>query len=123
MFVHPPLIILLGLADSRVSDVVEPWKHLHQKAYINKVLERFRMEDCSILVSIGKSDKFNLDQFANNEFERKQMKNISSAFLVGNFMYNQFYRRPYITLLLWLKCLGDNKSIYEWHTRKLQRKC
>jgi len=47
---------------------------LSQKAYINKVLERFKMEKCSTsVVPIQKGDKFSLMQCSNNELERKEM--------------------------------------------------
>nr|KYP73865.1 Retrovirus-related Pol polyprotein from transposon TNT 1-94 [Cajanus cajan] len=50
---------------------------LSQKAYINKVLERFRMDTCSTSpVPIQKGDKFSLMQcLPKNDLERKQMKN------------------------------------------------
>jgi len=45
---------------------------LSQKAYINKVLERFRMDKCSTSpVPIQKEDKFSLMQCPKNELERK----------------------------------------------------
>ena len=48
---------------------------LSQKAYINKILERFRMKKCSSsIVPIHKGDKFSLMQCPKNELERKQMK-------------------------------------------------
>ena len=44
---------------------------LSQKAYINKVLERFKMEKCSSsVVPIQKGDKFSLMQCPKNELER-----------------------------------------------------
>ena len=61
---------------------------LFQKAYINKVLERFRMEKCSAsVVSIQKGDKFSLMQCPKNELERKQMEQIPYASIVGSLMY------------------------------------
>jgi len=45
---------------------------LSQKTYINKVLERFRMDTCSTsLVLIHKGDKFSLMQYPKNDLERK----------------------------------------------------
>uniref|UniRef100_A0A2N9HCS5 Integrase catalytic domain-containing protein n=1 Tax=Fagus sylvatica TaxID=28930 RepID=A0A2N9HCS5_FAGSY len=50
---------------------------LSQKAYIERVLERFKMENCSASVApIQKGDKFNLMQCPQNELERKQMEGI-----------------------------------------------
>jgi hypothetical protein len=47
---------------------------LSQRAYIEKVLERFKMENFSTSVSpIQKGDKFILMQCPQNKWERKQM--------------------------------------------------
>jgi len=48
---------------------------LSHEIYINKILERFRMKDCSPSVApIVKGDHFNLNQCPKNYFEREQMK-------------------------------------------------
>ncbi|KAL4309169.1 hypothetical protein GQ457_01G021620 [Hibiscus cannabinus] len=61
---------------------------LSQETYINKVLERFRMKDCSPSVApIVKGGKFNLNQCPKNEFERERMNNIPYASVVGSLMY------------------------------------
>jgi len=61
---------------------------LSQKSYINKVLERFRMDKCSAsLVPIQKEDKFSLMQYPKNDLEHKQMENIPYASIVGSFLY------------------------------------
>ena len=53
---------------------------LSQDTYINKVLERFRMKDCSPSVSpIANGDRFNLNQCLKNDLEREQMKNTPYA--------------------------------------------
>ena len=45
---------------------------LSQKAYINKVLERFKMDKClTSSVPIQKGDKFSLMQCPKNELEQK----------------------------------------------------
>ena len=45
---------------------------LSQETYINKVLERFQMKDCSpSIVPIVKGDRFNLDQCSKNDLERE----------------------------------------------------
>ena len=59
-----------------------------QETYINRVLERFRMKDCSPSVApIVKGDRFNLNQCLKNDFEKEQMKNIPYASVVGSIMY------------------------------------
>ena len=71
---------------------------LSQETYINKILERFWMKDCSSSVApIVKGDKFNLNQCPKNDFEREHMKNISYASVVGSLMYAQVCTRPDIT--------------------------
>ena len=53
---------------------------LSQETYINKVLERFNMKNCSSTVApILKGDKFDFNQCPKNDFEKKHMKNIPLA--------------------------------------------
>ncbi|KAL6327191.1 hypothetical protein AAG906_015230 [Vitis piasezkii] len=60
---------------------------LSQDTYINKVLERFLMKDCSPSVSpIVKGDRFNLNQCPKKNLKRRQMKNIPYASTVGSLM-------------------------------------
>ena len=61
---------------------------LSQKAYINKVLEKFWMKDCSPnMAPIVKGDRFNLNQCPKNELEKEQMRNIPYTSIVGSLMY------------------------------------
>ena len=49
---------------------------LSQKAYINKVLERFNMQNCAPGdTPVAKRDKFSLGQCPKIELERKEMEN------------------------------------------------
>ena len=74
---------------------------LSQKAYINKVLERFKMDKClSSLVPTQKEEKFSLMQSSNNDLERKQMEDITYAFVVGSLMYAQTCTRPDINFIV-----------------------
>ena len=58
---------------------------LSQKAYIERILERFNMEKCSIGVApIQKWDKFSLMQCPQNEWAQKQMEGIPYASTVGS---------------------------------------
>ena len=69
-------------------DIFQGILGLSQETYINKVLERFWMKNCSLSVSpIVKSNRFNLDQCPKNDLEREQMKNIPYASAVGSLMY------------------------------------
>ena len=57
---------------------------LSQKAYINKVIERFKMKKCSTsVVPIHKGDKFSLMQHLKNELECIEMEKIHYASIVG----------------------------------------
>lgn len=68
---------------------------LSLKTYINKILERFRMKDCSpSLAPIVKGDRFNLNQYPKNDLEREQMKNIPYASAVRSLVYAQVCTRP-----------------------------
>jgi len=61
---------------------------LSKKARINKVLERFRMNKCSVSpIPIYKGDKFILMQCPNNYLKRKQMENIPYAFVIESLIF------------------------------------
>ena len=93
---------------------------LSQKAYINKVLERFKMGKCSAgIVPIQKGDKFSLMQCPKNELEREQMKNIPYASIVGSLMYAQTCTRPDISFAV--SMLGryqSNPGLDHWKAAK-----
>ena len=68
---------------------------LSQETYINRVLERFRMKDCSPSVApIVKGDRFNLNQCPKNDFKKEQVKNIPYASVVGSIIYAQVCTKP-----------------------------
>jgi hypothetical protein len=93
---------------------------LSQETYINKILERFRMKDCSPSIApIVKGDRFNLNQCPKNDFEREQMKNIPYASAVGSLMYAQVCTRPDIAFVVGM--LGryqSNPGIDHWRAAK-----
>ncbi|XP_073041999.1 secreted RxLR effector protein 161-like [Primulina eburnea] len=93
---------------------------LSQETYINKVLERYRMKDCSpSIASVVKGDKFNLSQCPKNDLEREQMKNIPYASAVGNLMYAQVCTRPDIAFIVGM--LGryqSNPGLDHWKAAK-----
>jgi len=68
---------------------------LSQKAYIDKVLKRYNMHNCSTTAApIVKGDKFGLFQSPRNQIESDQMKSIPYASAVGSIMYAQVCTRP-----------------------------
>ena len=93
---------------------------LSQETYINKVLERFRMKDCSPSIApIVKGDKFNLNQCPRNDLEREQMKNIPYASAIGSLMYAQVCTRPDIAFAVGM--LGryqSNPGVDHWKAAK-----
>lgn len=96
---------------------------LSQKSYINKVLEIFKMENCSAsVVPIQKGDKFNLMQCTKNEFKRKQMEAITCASIVGSLMYAHTCTRPDICFTVGM--LGQyqsNPGMDYWKAEKVLR--
>ena len=76
-------------------DIFQGILRLSQETYINKILERFRMKDCSPgLAPIVKSDKFCLNQYPSNDLKREEMKNIPYSSVVGSLIYAQVCTRP-----------------------------
>ena len=93
---------------------------LSQKAYINKVLEIFKMESCTLSpVPIQKGDNFSLSQCPKNDLEHKEMDNIPYASLVGSLMYAQTCTRPDISFAVGM--LGryqSNPELFHWRAAK-----
>ena len=77
---------------------------LSQRAYIDKVLKRYNMHNCSPTPApIVKGDKFGLFQCPKNQLESDQMKTKPYASAVGSIMYAQVCTRPdlaYVTGVL-----------------------
>ena len=68
---------------------------LCQQAYINKVLKRFDMQNCTGgLVPMAKGDRLHKGQCPKNDLERENMKSKPYAQLVGSLMYAQVCTRP-----------------------------
>ena len=93
---------------------------LSQETYINKVLERFNMKDCSPSIApIVKGEKFALSQCLKNDFEREHMKNTRYASAIGSLIYAQICTRPDITYVVGV--LGryqSNSGIDHWKDAK-----
>ncbi|XP_074265764.1 secreted RxLR effector protein 161-like [Silene latifolia] len=93
---------------------------LSQKAYIDKVLERYKMNECSAgIVPIQKGDKFSKMQCPRNELERKEMERIPYASVVGSLNYVQTCTRPDISFAVGM--LGryqSNPGMDHWKAAK-----
>ena len=74
---------------------------LSHKAYINRVLERFNMENCSGgKAPIFKGDQFSKDQCPINDMERRQMYDVPYAFAIRSLLYAQTCTRPDISFVV-----------------------
>ncbi|KAL0443939.1 UNVERIFIED_CONTAM: Retrovirus-related Pol polyprotein from transposon TNT 1-94 [Sesamum latifolium] len=93
---------------------------LSQKIYVNKVLERFWMKDCSPSVApIVKGDKLHLNQCPRNDLEREQMKDIPYASAIGSLMYAQVCTRPDIVFAVgMLGIFQSNPGLDHWGAAK-----
>ena len=107
----------IKLGGNTIQDILG----LSQKSYINKVLERFRMDKYSAeIVPIQKGDKFSQMQCPKNDLDWKAMELIPYASVVGSLMYAQTCTQPDISFAVGM--LGDIKVILVWTIGKLQRK-
>ena len=93
---------------------------MSQETYINKVLERFNMKNCSPSVTpILKGDRFDLNQCPKNDFKREHMKNIPYTLAIGSLMYAQVCTIPNIAFVVGV--LGryqSNPVIDHWRAAK-----
>ena len=68
---------------------------LSQRTYIEKILKRFNMHNCSSTrVPIVKGDKFSKAQCPQNDDEREETSTIPYSSLVGSLMYAQVCTCP-----------------------------
>ena len=68
---------------------------LSQRAYVDRVLERFNMQLCKPgIAPVCKGDKLSLSQCPHSDLEKAQMKNIPYASALGSIMYAQVCTRP-----------------------------
>ena len=74
---------------------------LSRRAYVDRLLNRFNMENCKAgEVIVVKGDKLGKSQRPNNNFERKSMENVPYASTVGSLMYAQVCTRPDIAIIV-----------------------
>ena len=74
---------------------------LSQKAYIDKVLSRFGMQNCAPGdTPVAKGDKLSLLQCPKTDLEVKEMQDIPYASAVGSIMYAQVCTRPDIAYIV-----------------------
>ncbi|XP_075107162.1 secreted RxLR effector protein 161-like [Nicotiana tabacum] len=74
---------------------------LSQKGYIERILERFNMNNYSAgIVPIQKRDKFSLMQCPKNDVEGKKMESIHYSSIIGSLMYAQTCTRSDISFAI-----------------------
>src|SRR3954469_3242967 len=90
---------VLGIQIDR--DRLEGILGLSQKAYIDKVLSCFGMQNCALGdTPVAKGDKFSLLQCPKTDLEVKEMQAIPYASAVGSIMYAQVCTRPDIAYIV-----------------------
>ncbi|KAF5788317.1 putative RNA-directed DNA polymerase [Helianthus annuus] len=93
---------------------------LSQKAYIDRVLTRYNMQQCSPSVApVVKGDVFGSFQCPKTEVEKEQMRLIPYASVVGSLMYAQVCTRPDIAYIAGM--LGryqSNPGLDHWKAAK-----
>ncbi|RVW28588.1 Retrovirus-related Pol polyprotein from transposon TNT 1-94 [Vitis vinifera] len=93
---------------------------LSQKSYIDKVLSRFGMSNCTPGdTPVAKGNKFSLHQCSKNELEKKDMERFPYALAVGSFMYSQVCTRSDIAYIVGM--LGrylSNPGMDHWKKAK-----
>ena len=93
---------------------------LSQKNYIEKVLKRFNMQNCSSSVTpIVKGNIFCELQCPKNDIQKKQMDKIRNASTVGSIMYAQVCIQLSITYVVgMLGRFQSNPGIDHWEAIK-----
>ena len=93
---------------------------LSQKAYIERVLNRFNMQHCSPTVApVIKGDVFGSHQCPKTEVEHEEMKRIPYASVVGSLTYAQVCTRPDIAFICgMLGRFQSNPGLHHWKAAK-----
>ncbi|GJS22807.1 putative RNA-directed DNA polymerase [Tanacetum coccineum] len=93
---------------------------LSQKAYIERVLNRFNMQHCSPTVTpVIKGDVFRSHQYPKTKVEYEEMKRIPYAFIVGSLTYSQVCTRPNIVYICgMLGRFQSNLGLLDWQAAK-----
>ena len=74
---------------------------LSQRTYIEKILKRFNMHNCSSTrAPIVKGDKFSKAQCSQNDDEREETRTIPYSSLVGSLMYAQVCTCPDLAVVV-----------------------
>jgi len=98
---------------------------LSQEAYINKVLERFRMHHSKPMdTPVEKGLTLGLEQFPKTDKEKERMNNILYANAVGSLMYAMLCTRPDICFAVGLVSrYQSNPELAHWQAVKRIFRC
>ena len=98
---------------------------LSQKAYIEKVLKRYNMHNCSgTTAPVVKGNKFGQFQSPRNQLEIDQMRTIPYASAVGSLMYAQVCTRPDLAFITgMLGRFQSNPGMDHWKAVKKVLHC
>nr|GEY93960.1 putative zinc finger, CCHC-type [Tanacetum cinerariifolium]GEZ07262.1 putative zinc finger, CCHC-type [Tanacetum cinerariifolium] len=93
---------------------------LSQKAYIERILNRFNMQHCSPTVApVIKGDLFGSYQCPKTEIQYEEMRRISYASVVGSLTYAQVCTRPDIAYICGhVSRFQFNPSLLHWKADK-----
>ncbi|KAM1632105.1 hypothetical protein ACFX2K_020035 [Malus domestica] len=93
---------------------------LSQKAYVERVLKRFEMQDCNGCdIPMAKADKLSKSQCPKTETERVEMAGRPYASLIGSLMYAQVCTRPDIAQAIGvLSRYQSNPGFAHWMAAK-----
>ncbi|RVW60152.1 Retrovirus-related Pol polyprotein from transposon TNT 1-94 [Vitis vinifera] len=90
-------VLGIKILRDRANEVLK----LSQRTYIEKILKKFSMQNCSSSKTpIVKGDKFSKTQCPQNDDEREEMRTIPYSSLVVSLMYAQVCTRPDIAFVV-----------------------
>ena len=103
-----------------VKDMTNHMLQLSQRAYIDRILKRFDMHNCSPeSVLVTKSERLSKDQCPKNDRERMSMKNVRYSSVVGSLIYAQVCTRLDIAFTVGvLDIFMSNPSLIQYQAVK-----
>nr|GEW50049.1 putative zinc finger, CCHC-type [Tanacetum cinerariifolium] len=92
---------------------------LSQRAYIDKILKKYNMQNCSPIVThVVKGDKFGAYECPKNKLEQKEMRLKPYAFVVGSLTYAQVCTHPVAYITGTLRRYQSNPGKEHWKAAK-----
>ena len=97
---------------------------LYQRAYIDRIIKRFDMNNCSFgRVPITKGERLDKDQCLKNDREIMSMKNVLYSLVVGSLMYSQVCTQPGIVFVVGMlgRFMSNHSLIHYQAVKKVFR--